>query len=90
MAVGSNPNGAAWGIRSAGKSLFNAGEDIRSLLYAGEDVNPVQQIGGNFQRVIDAGREIGVSRATGPTSVYTIITNAAGEVITAFPGLPGE
>lgn len=70
-----------------GKSLFNAGEDIRGLLQAGENVNPVQQLGGNFQRVIDAGREIGIDRLTGTaTQVYTVITNAAGYVVTAFPG----
>src|SRR5215469_13430561 len=77
------------GARTAGKSIFNAGEDIRGLLQAGENTNPVQQLGGNFQRVIDAGREIGIDRATGAaTQLYTIITNAAGDVITAFPGLP--
>ncbi|HEY6304472.1 MAG TPA: RHS repeat-associated core domain-containing protein [Candidatus Acidoferrum sp.] len=80
---------APGGARTAGKSLFNAGEDIRGLLQAGENTNPVQQLGGNFQRVIDAGREIGIDRVTGAvTQVYTIITNAAGEVVTAFPGLP--
>lgn len=52
-------------------------------------VGRVQQAGGNFERVIDAGRNIGMDRATGqPTSVYTVITNAADEPITTFPGRP--
>jgi len=77
------------GARTAGKSLFNAGEDIRGLLQAGENTNPVQQLGGNFERVIDAGREIGIDRVTGAaTRIYTIITSPAGDVITGFPGLP--
>ncbi len=52
--------------------------------------NPaVRQAGGNYQRIVNAGRIIGVDRVTGkPTSVYTIITNAAGDLITAFPGTP--
>jgi RHS repeat-associated protein len=79
----------AGGARTAGKSLFNAGEDIRGLVQAGENVNPVQQLGGNFERIIDAGRDIGIDRVTGAaTQCYTVITNAAGEVVTAFPGVP--
>jgi hypothetical protein len=39
--------------------------------------------------VANAGRQIGVDRATGQaTSTYTVITNAAGELITMFPGVP--
>jgi hypothetical protein len=49
----------------------------------------VQQAGGNFQRVVEAGRIIGIDRATGqPTSIYTVITNAADDLITTFPGVP--
>lgn len=80
---------AAGGARTAGKSIFNQGEDIAGLIRGAESVGPVQQVGGNFQRIVDAGRAIGIDRATGqPTSVYTVITNAAGDLVTAFPGIP--
>jgi RHS repeat-associated protein len=81
---------AAGGGRTAGKSLFNGGEgEIVSLIREAGTVARVPQAGGNFARVVDAGRIIGVDRATGaPTSVYTVITNAADELVTAFPGRP--
>lgn len=72
-----------------GKSLFNAGEDITGLINAAENVTPVQQANGNLQRVVDAGRPIGIDRVTGqPTNIYTVITTTAGNLVTAFPGLP--
>lgn len=79
----------AGGARTAGKSLFGAGEDTAALVRSASGVQRVPQAGGNFERVIDAGRTIGVDRATGqPTSIYTVITNAADDLITAFPGRP--
>lgn len=77
------------GAQSAGKSLFLAGEDVAALIRQGESIRAVRQSGGNYQRIVFAGRIIGVDRVSGePTSVYTIITNAAGDLITAFPGTP--
>jgi RHS repeat-associated protein len=77
------------GTRNAGKSIFGATEDIGALIQNGSNIPRVPQAGGNFQRVVDAGRTIGIDVATGqPTSVYTIITSEADELITAFPGLP--
>jgi len=77
------------GARSAGKSLFYAGEDVTKLAAAGERVVAVRQAGGNFVRIVDAGRMIGIDRVTGQaTSIYTIITDAAGNLITMFPGRP--
>ena len=77
------------GLQSAGKSLFSAGEDMSTLVRQGRTVQALQQAGGNFQRIVNAGRTIGIDRATGQaTSTYTIITNAAGDLITAFPGTP--
>jgi hypothetical protein len=35
-----------------------------------------------------SGRPPGLPKSGAATQVYTIITNAAGEVVTAFPGLP--
>jgi hypothetical protein len=77
------------GAQTAGKSLFGAGETVPGLVRAAEGVAPVLQRGGNFQRIVDAGRVIGVDRATGlPTSTYTVITDAAGNLVTMFPGIP--
>jgi hypothetical protein len=77
------------GAKNAGKSVFNAGEDVGTLVRNASGVPRVAQAGGNFERIVDAGRTIGVDRATGePTSVYTVITNAADELVTAFPGRP--
>jgi RHS repeat-associated protein len=77
------------GVLNVGKSVFNAGEDISSLIKAGESVNAVKQAGGTLERVVDAGGVIGTDRATGgPTSVYTVITRSNGDLVTAFPGKP--
>ena len=78
------------GAETAGKSLFNAGENVSGLLRAAESVTPVaQSVGSNFQRAVNAGRAIGVDRATGQaTNVYTVMTDSAGNMVTMFPGLP--
>jgi hypothetical protein len=77
------------GSESAGKSLFLIGEEVVSLVRLGERIQPVLQRGGNYQRIVDAGRSIGFDRATGQlTSVYTIITNPANQLVTMFPGVP--
>jgi len=77
------------GAQTAGKSLFNAGETVRGLVRAAESVAPVRQLGGNFQRIVEAGRVVGADRATNlPTSIYTVITDAAGNLVTMFPGIP--
>ena len=78
------------GTEAAGKSLFNAGENVSALIRGAESVTPVaQKVGPNFQRIVDAGRVIGVDRATGQaTGVYTVITDSAGNMVTMFPGLP--
>jgi hypothetical protein len=42
---------------------------------------------GNLVRVVNAGRIIGTDRVTGqPTSVYTVVTDRVGNLITLFPG----
>lgn len=81
-------------------SKFLSGESIRGLVEASQSVAPVaQNSGGNFARVVDAGRLVGsalVRLPPGvqgpinsiPTSVYTVITNANNHLVTAFPGLP--
>ncbi len=79
----------AGGAQTAGKSLFSAGETVSGLVRFAQNITPVLQQGGNFQRIVDAGRTIGIDRATGlPTSTYTVITGASGNLITMFPGVP--
>jgi RHS repeat-associated protein len=70
-------------------SKFAAGEDIRALIKAAEAVvgSPGKWKGAT-QRIVDAGRTIGVDRATGHTSVYTVVTDAANKLVTAHPGVP--
>jgi hypothetical protein len=77
------------GVPAAGKSLFNVGETVPGLVRAAEGVTPVLQRGGNFQRIVDAGRAVGIDRATGAaTNLYTVITDAAWKLVTTFPGVP--
>jgi hypothetical protein len=77
------------GTMTAGKSVFNSGEDIRALIRSAELVDPTPQARGNDQRIVDAGRMIGVDRQTRrQTSTYTVITTSSGKLVTAFPGLP--
>jgi hypothetical protein len=73
----------------AGKSKFNAGEDVVGLIQSGTQQRMVQQANGNFARVFDAGRNIGIDRATGQqTSWMSIITKPDGSLVSAFPGVP--
>ena len=77
------------GAETAGKSIFHAGEDLTALVRGAEGTAAVKQAGGNFERVVTAGREIGVDRATGSgTNVYTVITNTRNQLVTLFPGIP--
>jgi hypothetical protein len=62
---------------------------VAALIRNADSTQRVQQAGGNSQRVINAGRAIGIDRATGKaTSIYAVITNADDYLITAFPGQP--
>ena len=77
------------GAMNTGKSVFSAGEDIESLIRASNGVEPVVQNGGNLERIVDAGRMIGIDRLTGEaTSIYTVITDTLDNLVTAFPGRP--
>lgn len=50
---------------------------------------PVSPVPGslNFQRVLDAGKNIGYDKNGQPVQVITILTDGGGKIITAFPGL---
>ncbi len=79
---------SATGALTAGKSVFNAGEDIKGLIQAAESA-PAKSAGNVLIRTVDAGRAVGIDRSTGQvTSVYTVITKNTGELITAYPGRP--
>lgn len=79
----------AGGTMTAGKSVFNSGEDVGALIRNAASASPTQEPNGRLCRVVNAGRNIGVDRATGAqTSTYTVITTESGQLVTAFPGLP--
>ncbi len=71
------------------KSKFGVGEDLEYLINRGNGVAPTRQPNGRDQRILDAGRIIGFERNTGKnTTVYTVITEPDGTLVTAFPGTP--
>lgn len=73
------------------KSKFGSDVDVAQLIRESADGTfTVQSKGSNFERVIDTGREIGIDHTTGKgTSVFTVIVDRDGNLITAFPGVPG-
>ena len=76
-------------LATLNKSIFSAGEDIVQLIQKAGSVVPTLQANGNLQRVVEAGRTIGLERVTrAATSTYTVISDVANNLITAFPGLP--
>jgi hypothetical protein len=80
----------AGGAETLNKSVFSGGKtEVRALLEAAAGVAPTPQKNGNLERVVDAGKAIGTDRTTGkPTSIYTVITDKKGNLVTAFPGTP--
>jgi RHS repeat-associated protein len=74
---------------AAGKSFFADSSAITGLVKAAESATANPSVGGKFVRTVDAGRMIGTDITTGqPTSIYTVVTDAKGELVTAFPGNP--
>ena len=77
------------GLESAGKSVFSDPGGVAGLIRGAGSVAPVPQPKGYFARIVDARQLIGINRVTGlPTSQYTVITDSAGRLITAYPGVP--
>jgi RHS repeat-associated protein len=71
------------------KSIFFRDVDIVSLIKEAESTERVLQPNGNYQRIVQATREIGIDRVMKQaTSEYTVITDAADNLITTFPGIP--
>jgi RHS repeat-associated protein len=80
---------AGGALATGNKSIFAAGENLPALIRGAGSVAPTVQSTGRLAYTVDAGRIIGIDRATGAgTSVYTVITEATGELVTAFPGIP--
>ena len=76
-----------------GKSLFNSDQNISQLIMDAQDTAAEAQKRGprsNFQRIVNAGRGIGVEQSGNQTSIYTVITDGAGRLVTAFPGVPKD
>jgi len=79
------------GAEAVGRSIFTEGvEGIVNLIRQASVIDPTQQANGNLQRIVDAGRIVGIDRVTDlPTTIYTVITDIANTLVTAFPGVPG-
>lgn len=77
------------GIDSAGKSIFFEGENIEKLIKKAENAISTKQNGGNYERIIEADRNIGMDVSTGNTTkIYTVITDSENNLVTVFPGRP--
>jgi RHS repeat-associated protein len=73
----------------ATKSKFSNPHEVSTLIKQSTHHPMIPQAHGNFARIVDAGKNIGIDRVTGqPTSIYTVITGPNGNLITAFPGNP--
>lgn len=75
----------------AGKSQFyiSTETELQILIQNSTHMPMTVQSGGNIVRTVNAGRTIGFDATTGKlTSIYSVITNPNGSLITAFPGLP--
>lgn len=72
-------------------SYFNDGINIQSLIEKASDYTGQTTKNGFIERVIDAGKNIGVDRSSGKqTSIYTVITDIKNKFITSHPGKPGK
>ena len=58
------------------------------LVRSGTQQRATRQANGRCARTFDAGRDIGTNQAGQTTSLVTIITEADGTLVTAFPGVP--
>jgi RHS repeat-associated protein len=77
------------GATVEGGSIFGQGEKMADLLQNIESVAPVVLPNGDLRRIVDAGRIVGRDVTTGqPTSIYTVVTDAADNLVTMHPGRP--
>jgi len=60
------------------------------LVRQADTTQPVTQASGNLQRTVHASQTVGFDCNVGQfTSTYTVVTKPNGELVTAFPGVPG-
>lgn len=79
----------AWWSTARNASKFSPGISIAKLIRGATGTTPEPAKGNALQRIVDAGKPIGIDRATGKhTSLYTVITDKLGNLITAHPGRP--
>jgi len=74
------------------KSKFTlSAREIVNLIKNSAQAPKLLQRGGNYVRIVNAGRIVGIDATTGhSTMMFSIITNKEGKLVTAFPGLPGR
>ena len=71
------------------KSKFNVGENVAALIALAAPYRMVLQPSGRYARTYNAGRMIGYDSTIGTmTSLVSVITDASGNLTTAFPGNP--
>ena len=69
------------------KSKFNVDENISVLIAGASPYSITVQTSRRFARTYDVGREVGFDTTAGKqTSIVTVITEADGTLVTAFPG----
>ncbi|MGD1052670.1 MAG: polymorphic toxin-type HINT domain-containing protein [Candidatus Dormibacteria bacterium] len=73
----------------ATKGMFADGESPAQLVADADGTAPYTLQSGALARTVWAGRLVGFEQGTGQgTMVYTVITNAGGRLLTAYPGVP--
>lgn len=78
----------AWPTRLP-KSLFFPNVDLEKLLKQAAKVPRSAQRGGNYERIVEGARYVGIDRRSlEPTSVYSVITTPKDRLVTMFPGKP--
>jgi hypothetical protein len=82
------PGALNWIAKGFEKSIFDSSIDITRLIRMAESAKPIAQANGNLAWIVNAGARVGTDQAGAATSIYTVITDAAGNLITAHPGLP--
>lgn len=71
------------------KSLFFRKVDLEKLMKQAAKVPRSAQRGGNYERIVEGTRYIGIDRRTlEPTATYTVITTPQDKIVTMFPGKP--
>ncbi|MDL1871942.1 hypothetical protein FBR05_07025 [Deltaproteobacteria bacterium PRO3] len=71
------------------KSLFFPNVDLEKLLKQAAKVPRSAQRGGNYERIVEGARYVGIDRRSlEPTAVYSVITTPQDRLVTMFPGKP--